>query len=47
MHEHRFLNDLNLDVNNSSDFNIFENSALKKKSALEKSALEINVSDFN
>ena len=47
MHEHRFLNDLNLNVSNSSDFNAFENNALKKKNAFEKSALKINASNFS
>ena len=47
MHEHRFFNDLNLNANNSSNFNTSENNALKKKNALEKSASEINVSNLN
>ena len=47
MHEHRFFNDLNLNANNSSDFNAFENSALEKKNAFEKNVLEVSASDFS
>ena len=47
MHEHWFFINLNLNVNNSSNFNAFENNALKKKNAFEKNAFEISASDFN
>ena len=57
MHECCFINDLNLNVSNSSGFsnafkeNSFEKSAFKnnefEKNVFENSALEINASNFN
>ena len=57
MHECQFINDLNLNASNSSDFsnafkkNLFEKNAFKnnefEKNAFKNSALEINASNFN
>ena len=46
MHEHRFFNDLNLNVSNSSNLNAFEKNE-SENNKFEENAPDANASDLN